>query len=437
MRNTFLAWVLAFVALTHFACKKETGSIGLDSGQNNLNTIVLDTFSLYTRTVREDSIQSWNMSYQLLGALRSAEYGLNQSSLVTNFILPGANFAYPSTFNIDSVVLQLKYIPSGQYNGDLNTPMTIRVSELSEQIFPDTVYYSDRVFNTSANVFNGVVQHNINDSIELVENGKTIKYGAHLRLKLDQNMVNKFANATAANLGSNQAFQSYLQGLKLEVETSSLAAGQGNVVYLDLTNSVSGIAVYYNDTGKYLFPTRGLTAKVNLFHHDFSGSANVTSQLNSTSSFDETYIQSMAGLKTLIEVPGLTELARTGTYAVVNARFDFYFDPTQVSPGFREFNRLLLLKRNDNGKNDFVVDQLLEPDLYGGSLKVDNYYSFVISREVQDILNNSRQSGLNNNTGFFLIVPSDNPISAGRLRMDMAKGTNRGVKFVVTVVKTK
>jgi len=46
-------------------------------------------------------------------------------------------------------------------------------------------------------------------------------------------------------------------------------------------------------------------------------------------------------------------------------------------------------------------------------------------------------NGLNLNTGFFLITPSDNPVSGSHLQMNMQKGLPTGVKFVVTVVKTK
>lgn len=432
--------MLALLVITLFSCKKETGSVGLQDGDDDKGLIRVDTLSLYTRTVLEDSIRSDDMSYQLLGATQDADFGFNQSSVVTAFRLPGANFSFPAGTQIDSVVLQLKYLDDDQFSGNLNTPMNIQVSEIDYRMYDDSSYYSNQsipLISGTGSTRSGLV-HKLGDSVDIVENGVSVRYAPHMRIPLSAAIVNKIQNAGASELASNQAFKDYMNGVKIEVDAPGLANGEGNIVMLDLRHTISGMAVYFNDTGKYLFPIGTDGIRVNLYSHDFSNAPLIQAQINASGqSFDKTYVQSMAGLKTKIEVPGLLNIINDGTYAVVNARFEFNYDDAQVSSEFTEFSRMLLLKRNEDGKNDFVADQLLEADLYGGSLdETEDRYVFNITREVQAILTSFEQFGIDANTGFFLIAPSDGPISASHLAMDMQKGGSRGIKFILTLVKS-
>lgn len=432
--------MLTLLVFTHFSCKKETGSVGLQDGDDAKGLIRIDTFTLVTRTVIEDSVRVDNISYNMLGATQDDEFGYNASAMLAAFRLPSSNFSFPAGVQIDSVVLQLKYLQDNQYSGNLSTPMNIRVHELNRRFYEDTIYYSNLdpdLKLATQNTFNSVV-HKLGDSVDLVENGQSIRYAPHMRLKLGTSFVDMLTNASTSNLASNQAFQDYFNGVQLDVEGQNLTDGEGNIVLFDLRHSVSGMAVYFNDTGKYLFPVGSDGFRLNLYSHDFSGAAAVQAQLGANGQdFTTTYVQSMSGLKTLIEVPHLNELINDGTYGIVNARFECNFDGSQAGGGFDAFSRMLLVKRNEEGRNDFVVDQLLEPELYGGSLDdTEDRYVFNISREIQDILNNSTRLGLNTNTGFFLIAPTDGPVTASHLKMDMSKGGSRGIKLVLTLVKS-
>lgn len=431
---------MTLVFITHVSCKKETGSIGLDAGDSALQPFEIDTFTLITRTVPEDSLRSSGTSYQMLGACRTVEFGLNSSSMALSFSLPTSSFAFPVGVVIDSVVLQAEYTGPDQYVGNLSTPMSITIEEIGERLYVDSAYFSNREIlakGTYTQTFSNIV-HGLTDSVKVLENGKLNSYAPHLRLKLGPEMVSVFANAQAGDLGSITAFQNYFNGLKFEADGSGLANGQGNIVYYNFKNPGSGLAVYFNDTGKYVFPVGNNGVKVNLYDHDFSGVPAIQTQLNSPGAdFDLTYVQSMAGLKTRIDIPALLTLLDNGTYAIVDAKFRFYYDPTLTLPGFPPFSRTLLLKRDSTNHNNFVADQLLNSAFYGGIKDDLGYYEFHVTREIQDILNNYRLNGLNLNSGFFLIAPSDNPITAGHMQMDMRKVQAKGVKFVVTVVKTK
>jgi len=431
--------MLAIMTVIHVSCKKETGSIGLDAGDAALKPLEIDTFTLQTRTVLEDSLRSDGTSYQMLGATRTSDFGLNSAAMTLSFALPSSSFAFPAGIVIDSVVFQAVYTGPEQFAGNLNTPMTIKVSEVSKRLYLDSTYYSNGFIPTTASTqtITGVT-HKLSDSVYIMENGTAKVLAPQMRLKLGQTVVDKLLNASSANLGSNTAFQDYFNGLKFEVETGALNNGEGNIVYLNFNSATSGLAVYFNDTGKYVFPVGQSGVKIGSFAHDFSGVTAIQNQLaDPTGNFDITYVQSMAGLKTRIDVPNLLKLVDGGVYGIVDAKFVFNYDKSTTSTEFPAFNRMLLLKRDSNNQNNFVADQIINSTFYGGAKQDVGYYEFHITREIQDILNNYRLNGLNLNTGFFLITPTDNPISASHLQMNMQKALPKGVKFVVTVVKTK
>lgn len=433
---------MALMTIIHVSCKKETGSIGLDSGDAALDPLTIDTFTLITRTVREDSLVTYQpgqpLTYQMLGATKTSEYGLNKSSIAISFGLPTSSFAFPANVVIDSVVFQGFYTGTDQFTGNMSTAMNYTVGEITEYLDPDSTYYSNKKFSTFSTENLNNITHDLDDSVKVIENGIERTYAPHMRLRMGQKVVDKFVNATSVELGSNAAFQSYFHGLLFEALSGGLTDGQGNIIYLNFNTLESGLAVYFNDTGKYVFPVYGNGVKINLYEHDFAGAVNIQNQLNSTTgNFDETYVQSMSGLKTYIEIPGLTNLIDQGVYGIIDAKFVFNYDNTATSAEFPAFTRTLLLKRDSTGANNFVADQLLSSNFYGGSETGNSSYEFHITREIQEILNIYRVNGLNLNTGLFLIAPSDNPITGSHMKMDMRKGVDRGVKFVLTVVKTK
>jgi len=439
LNKILAAWVLAILVFTHVSCKKDTGSVGLQPGDDDNLLLSQDTFTLVTRTVREDSfrISQPFVSYQLLGATQSNTYGYNAAATWVSFALPKSNFSFPAGMVIDSVVLQLKYLDIDQYNGNLNTPMAYRVSEITERMSSDSIYFSRQEFTTNNTFTNSPITPKLSDSVDLTENGVSTRYAPHLRLQVDPSVEAKMLNATATDLTSNQSFQDYFNGLKIDVEGQNLVDGQGNVVYLNLQNSLSGLAVYFNDTGKYLFPINQ-AVRLSTFKNEYSATTDVLTQLNSSAGtdFTETYLQSMSGLKTQIDIPHLLDLTQDGSYAVVNAQIIFEYDASATGSDFPAPDRLLLLKRDSSGRNAFVSDQVLEPNLYGGSKTDDDKYIFTISREIQSILNNYKNTGLNTNTGFYLIIPADNPVSATRLKMTMNKNSSPGVKFKITLIKS-
>lgn len=134
--------LIFFLLLT--TCNKPE-VIGLDVQPlgDKLNISFCDTSTLITYTVREDSIRADEMALNLLGSYDDPDFGPSSASFYTQFFLPVNNVDFGTGFTPDSLVLSLAL---SDYYGDLSSDHTIKIFELSEDIYADSSYYSTRDF---------------------------------------------------------------------------------------------------------------------------------------------------------------------------------------------------------------------------------------------------------------------------------------------------
>jgi hypothetical protein len=123
-------------------CKKKDSNIGVNTidPDEMLNSAQVDTFSLTTFTIKEDSIISDNPAYAVLGSYNDPKFGTFNGNFYTQFRLSGTNpnFGDISTITIDSMILGLEY--AGYYGSFTN--QTLEVFEMTESIHIDSTYYS-------------------------------------------------------------------------------------------------------------------------------------------------------------------------------------------------------------------------------------------------------------------------------------------------------
>lgn len=424
---------------TLFSCKDNPGQIGLDTG-GNANITVIDTFSVFTRTVREDSFISDQLSYYILGAINSNDFGKSQSGIAMNFALPAVpSFSFPAGSTVDSVFLVMEYAGTNQYNGNTATPLSFEVEEITEQLYIDTTYYSSRnIAVDPATVGLTTKLFNLADSVSITFKGTTQKQAPQLRIRLDNaTFGNKLVSSPASNFTSNTVFQSFIKGLNVTVDNSLLPPNDGSAAWFALKRGISGIHVYYNDTQFVNFPVTDASSIINLYKHDYSGAA-VENQLNTPGNYTTGYLQSMAGTRILVEIPGLDNLNLDGNYAIVGANLVVSADASGISTGFPAPTRLLFLSRDSAGEAGLVLDAGLEPTLYNGNYNSTALnYEFNFPRHLQYLITEKRDRGLNLNKGFYIRIPADNPITATRLLVDTQKGTARGIKLKLHVIKVR
>ena len=233
------------------SCKKEQTSIGQTALNPDfvIDSDAIDTFSLKTYTVLDDSLISSNTVNALLGTYNDPIFGRVEAEFYTQFRLSGLqpNFGDLSAVVIDSFVLGIEY---KDYYGDFD-PQRFEVYELSEDLYLDTSYYSyqtksvkgtDLVLGGQSLLTPNPFQKTIIDGVEV---------DPQLRIFLDTNFARAMmleAQNNPATFASNENFLSYFKGLNVKANTFQ-SDDEGGVFYFNLNDPLSKLTIYYRLNG--------------------------------------------------------------------------------------------------------------------------------------------------------------------------------------------
>ena len=244
---TFLLLFFIFAS-----CKKKDSAAGKDlmNPEDLLNSAQVDTFTLNTFSIAEDSLISDNPAYAVLGSYNDPKFGTVNANFYTQLRLSGLNpnFGDISTITIDSVMLGLEY--AGFY-GEFSS-QKVEVYEMTETINIDSVYYS---FSTKTTTSADLVEPGYGtftpdpDGITVIGSDTV---DTQLRIKLKNALGTQLINEAASggtNFTSNENFLSYFKGLHVRVNNASQLAGKGGVFYFNLNDPLSKMTVYYTQDG--------------------------------------------------------------------------------------------------------------------------------------------------------------------------------------------
>jgi hypothetical protein len=300
-QSTLLA--LALLALLA-ACTQRTpfGADLLEDQQADYD--FTDTLTLRCTVLREDSVETSDRtstaSYFLCGTLDDPFFGDFSSDIYTLF-QPGIPASLnPSILRLDSMVMYLRYTPSGVY-GDTSIRQTLRVLRLDagSALDPTGRYYSNS--SLPANIEVGRAENFLasptdNDSLFL-----PTSRAAFVRVRLDNSFAQELMAYDSATVVNDSAFFAQLRGLKI---VSSASTAPGSMLAFNLNDEgFSRIRLYYTQdtvakTFDYFF--RGCN-KFTGFRHDYNGTA--AGQSIGQEANDLMYMQGAQGLKIKVEVP--------------------------------------------------------------------------------------------------------------------------------------
>jgi hypothetical protein len=234
------------------SCKKKDSAAGKDlmNPEDLLNSAQVDTFTLNTFSIAEDSLISDNPAYAVLGSYNDPKFGAVNANFYTQLRLSGLNpnFGDVSTITIDSVMLGLEY--AGFY-GEFSS-QKVEVYEMTEAINIDSVYYS---FSTKTTTSTDLVEPGYGTFTPDPEGITVIgsdTVDTQLRIKLKNALGTQLINEAASggtNFTSNENFLSYFKGLHVRVNNASQLAGKGGVFYFNLNDPLSKMTVYYTQDG--------------------------------------------------------------------------------------------------------------------------------------------------------------------------------------------
>lgn len=423
--HPFLLLLLAFIVFANLGCKKST-LIGNDLLPNadDLNGIYTDTLILHSKTVTEFPLKTSTNSNFLLGTINDPIFGKSSASIYTQVQIGGlVDLGNPDSLFVDSLVLNMEY--DGHY-GKFDGSQTIKVFQVTQNMYKDSAYYSDKNFSFFQNEVGQKLNFIPDFTSSLYIAGDTIAPSMRIRLSdhLGQDLLNQ---SKGSNFASNTAFQDYFKGLLISTDTFQNGKG---VMYFKMLSSVSAskLTVYYHKPDasalKFDFIIGTDCSVFNHYTHNFI-STEIENVIQSTSISDSiVYVQSMSGAKTRITIPNLKNL---GNILVNKAELEITVPTWKIDPDsvYTCPLRMLCLLADSAGKNAIIPDQISTHLSYGG-FKETAYingqkvykYKFSITEHIQDLVSSSVSD-----YGLFLITyPSteiaDRIILAGGNRND-------------------
>ena len=349
----------------------DPNTIGLEVQPTSDNIIISDTSSFNwqtTQTDSEDSLRTDEALNLILGGIDDSQFGLNNAGFYTQILLTENNTDLGTNPIVDSVVMSYTY--SGYY-GDLENFTSLDVLILQEDIYKDSVYYSNSY------------QIPLPGGMSYVESFSVSEVGSEspsLTIRLSDSFGQEILDLQNEGLKDNETFLENFKGI------SVIASAQNTMLYLNPTGSNSFLKIYYHndesgtDTLSLDFSLGGDAARINLFNNK--------PLLNLPEFSGKLYIQSMAGYKAKILVNNTDSIKAILEGKSIN-KVTMSFDvPEDSQNDYAAHEKLFLVRVNNEGNNIFLTDYTIEGETHFGGRLEDNKYEFNITRYFYQLLNN-------------------------------------------------
>jgi hypothetical protein len=402
----FLIVAVLFLA----SCKKES-PIGEDiqPGSDLIDLQASDSLSLFSYTVKEDSLRSDESGIVQIGDVNDPVFGRTTAGVFTQFVIPNnlLNINFGSGAVLDSCALNLRY--DYEYAGDTASTMNFNVYQVTQDMYYDSTYYSNQTkecyptyasrISVGDTTMTGVVHVR---SQTIIGNDTTVPL---LRIPIHAGFAQQiFSQSGGANLASTAAFLQYMKGLYI---TGTTTSGTGALLRVNLKDTSTKFIFYYHnsiDTTTFSFVVNSSTAYFSHFEHDYSTATapnNPQNQLNNpgVNTSDYVYVSGAAGLKTKITFPYLDNLKNLGYNIAINkAELVFKADPATIDGNFPINKQLYVVSIDSTGKQVLLPDMFESSSYFGGSANTTaNEYRINIARYFQEVMEGTKQ-----NTGLYL-----------------------------------
>jgi hypothetical protein len=349
----------------------DPNTIGLEVQPTSDNIIISETSSFNwqtTQTDSEDSLRTDEALNLILGGIDDSQFGLNNAGFYTQILLTENNTDLGTNPIVDSVVMSYTY--SGYY-GDLENFTSLDVLILQEDIYKDSVYYSNSYQISSLGGMSYVESFSVSEDAS---------ESPSLTIRLSDSFGQEILDLQNEGLKDNEAFLENFKGI------SVIASAQNTMLYLNPTGSNSFLKIYYHneqsgsDTISLDFELGGDAARINLFNHK--------PLVNLNQEEDKVYIQSMAGYKTRISINNTDSLKSMLEGKSIN-KVTMSFDVNEGSQAeYTAHDKLFLVRVNEEGNNIFLTDFTIEGETHFGGRLEDDKYEFNITRYFYQLLNN-------------------------------------------------
>lgn len=291
----------------------------------------------------------------LLGNLQDTISGSSKATFISQFNSNSLFISGPN-MEIDSLML---FFYVRDYFGDMNQEITVRVYELTERIYMDSVYTSD--YNPAGRI----------NPIPLVEKSFTPEDGTRLEFLIeDQDFRNKFLALSddTALVSNDSIFKDFFNGFYVEADAASV---DGTMARIHLANPESLLSLKYANDSTQVDSTAGpdfrwsqfsidqfSCQKFNMFEHDHSGTYLSTIIDNENKASPYCYVQGMAGVNTRLSFESLDDWMEMTPIAISSATLVCEVVPEQESGIYYTDlpDRLMLGSLLEDGSYEPVYD---------------------------------------------------------------------------------
>ncbi len=378
------------------SCQNPDG-IGLEvDPENAIEGKLVDTLSIISSTVKEDSVFTQSLTKYPVGYINDPAFGPSAASSSLSLTLPSENLKFGSNAILDSAVLVLKY--ADEYAGDINSNLAFQVNQLATTLNSTSSYFNTAQHPASQNVVGSkTAKVNLKDSVTVIDivKGKpdvSKKNAPQLRIPITEAFISgNFLNGDSLAFKNNTVFNEYIKGLQISVNRTG-TSGLGGIALFDVANSDSRLEIYYKnqntviDTNvvSFSFNTQFSAATVT---HNYSGTSVETQLANPNTRYSVNYIQPLGGVKTRLEFPYVRNLQSLGNIIINKAELI-----VQVEPGTDIFSpspRLYLYRTDIAGQRQPIPDVSLglsDLSLGGFYDSTKKQYKFALTAYLQDIL---------------------------------------------------
>jgi hypothetical protein len=386
-----IVFLLPAVALL-VACEEGPTKIGSEllPGSDFVTIGSTDTLSVWSYNIYNSSFPTNDPLVAFIGSVRDPYFGTTTTEFVSQIRASGPFKFGPVT--VDSVKLYLKLL--NVRGGETDGANYLRLSEIADQIYTDTTYYSDTQPDTTGFEVIAQLPAFQSDTLNYMSIALPVEFGEYLIR--DTSML--FYNNTKPD------FRSFFKGLYFRVSSSGEPLIMAFSLALDASTGIHNnyFALYMHDTAdvsvRYYFylDAQHPNACYNRLVRDFS-TADPDKQIQHLNDYTYrdtlTYMQYMNGIYTKLIFPGLDSLRKklgSSRISINKARISIpvYYDGDQYTS--LTVPNYLRLKYNQG--DTLMVDV---PDysigtsakFFSGSLNsTDSSYYFNIPTFVQNYL---------------------------------------------------
>jgi hypothetical protein len=307
--------LFSLIVVLFSSCQKQVLKDGYDLLPNSdfVSIKSIDTLSVFSYTMYDDSVRTDLPSTSYLGQIYDPYFGTTNAGFVTQIRLSNKWDGLP--FTTDSVKLYL-YL-TGVKGEKSDVIRTLSISEIDDEIYVNTPYYSGTKVNTNGFKMTGIPLPTfpVDTTIEISLPGNGVEFGNYLT----RDTLKLFYNNNIPD------FRAFFKGLYFRMEPSSDPLLVSLSLAYNQKSYYNYFILYGHDDAhlakeySFILDAKNKNASFNKFLHDYSTATLGDKMAHRNTTYRDTlsYLQSLNGVYTKVVLPGLEKMKNDPSFAKI------------------------------------------------------------------------------------------------------------------------